>query len=192
VTESNDSPVATPSQTVGPFFHGGLATETLLGLMAGPQTPGERLRLRIRVFDGAGDPLPDALVELWQADAAGRYVEQPDHVDAHPGHAFRGWGRLPTSAAGECTFETIRPGATPADDGRQQAAHINVCLFFRGIMRHIFTRIYFADDPLLAADPVMALVPALRRQTLVAERMDDMWAFDIRLQGERETVFFDL
>ena len=116
--------------------------------MAGPHTKGERLRLRIRVFDGAGEPLPDALVELWQADAAGRYVEQPDHADVDPGHAFRGWGRLPTSAAGECTFDTIRPGATTAADGRQQAAHINVCLFFRGIMRHIFTRIYFADDPL--------------------------------------------
>lgn len=192
MTDPKDELVATPSQTVGPFFHGGLATEPLLGSMAGPHTKGERLRLRISVFDGAGEPLPDALVELWQADAAGRYAEQPDHPDANPGHAFRGWGRLPTSAAGECTFETIRPGATTAIDGRRQAAHINVCLFFRGIMRHIFTRMYFADDPLLPDDPVLALVPAPRRQTLVATHADDMWAFDIRMQGEHETVFFDL
>jgi protocatechuate 3,4-dioxygenase alpha subunit len=192
VTDSEDQPIATPSQTVGPFFHGGLATEPLLGLMAGPHTKGERLRLRIKVFDGAGEPLPDALVELWQADAEGRYLGEPDHTDADPGHAFRGWGRLPTTAAGECTFDTIRPGATRAADARQQAAHINVCLFFRGIMRHIFTRIYFADDPQLADDPVMALVPEPRRRTLVATRVGDIWAFDIHLQGDNETVFFDL
>ena len=192
MTESEDQPTATPSQTVGPFFHGGLATEPLLGLMAGPHTKGKRLRLRIRVFDGAGEPLPDALVELWQADAEGRYAGEPDHTDADPGHAFRGWGRLPTTAAGECTFDTIRPGATRAADGRQQSAHINVCLFFRGIMRHIFTRIYFADDPQLADNPVLALVPEARRRTLVATRVGDIWTFDIHLQGDDETVFFDL
>jgi protocatechuate 3,4-dioxygenase alpha subunit len=177
---------------VGPFFHAGLATEPLLGQMAGPNTRGERVRLQIRIFDGAGEPLPDALVELWQADAAGRYVEQPDHADADPGCAFRGWGRLPTNTAGECVFETIRPGATTAGDGREQAAHINVCLFFRGIMRHIFTRIYFSDDPALADDPVMALVPESRRHTLVAKRLENTWTLDIRLQGVNETVFFDL
>ena len=192
MTGSHRRPVATPSQTVGPFFHAGLATEPLLGQMAGPHTSGDRLRLRVRVFDGAGEPVPDALVELWQADAAGRYVAQRGDADTEPGHAFRGWARLPTSTTGECTFETIRPGATAASDGRLQAAHINVCLFFRGMLRHIFTRIYFVDDPMLADDPVMALVPESRRHTLAATRTDDTWAFDIHLQGEHETVFFDL
>ena len=192
MTDSDDQLVASASQTVGPFFHAGLANEPLLGQMAGPHTTGDRVRLRVRVFDGAGEPVPDALVELWQADAAGRYVDTPDHADANPGHAFRGWGRLPTNASGECSFDTIRPGVTTASDGRQQAAHINVCLFFRGIMRHIFTRIYFEDDPMLAHDPVLSLVPEPHRHTLVATRTDDTWAFDIHLQGEHETVFFDL
>lgn len=192
MTQRDDPLVASPSQTVGPFFHAGLATEPLLGHMAGPHTRGDRLRLRVRVFDGAGAPVPDALVELWQADASGRYVDEPDHSDSDPGRAFRGWGRLPTDAAGECTFETIRPGAATGSDGRQQAPHINVCLFFRGIMRHIFTRIYFAGDPMLAHDPVMSLVPEGRRPTLVATQTGGAWAFDIHLQGEHETVFFDL
>ena len=192
MTNPDDRFVATASQTVGPFFHAGLATEPLLGQMAGPHTTGERLRLRVRVIDGAGDPVPDALVELWQADASGRYVDTPDHADVDPGRAFRGWGRLPTTATGECTFETIRPGVTAADDGRAQAAHINVCLFFRGLLRHIFTRIYFSGDPMLADDPVLSLVPESRRDTLVATRTGDTWTFDVHLQGPHETVFFDL
>ena len=192
MTTSNDGLVATSSQTVGPFFHFGLATDPRLGQMTGPATPGDRIRLRVRVIDGAGEPLPDALVELWQADAAGRYVDSPDHGDGDPGQAFRGWGRLPTNASGECEFATIRPGATTAGDGRPQASHINVCLFARGMLRHIFTRLYFAGDPMLPADPVLALVPESRRATLVAHQSDGVWTFDIRLQGDRETVFFDL
>jgi len=192
VTAASDRLVATSSQTVGPFFHFGLATDPRLGQMTGPETAGDRIRLRVRVIDGAGEPLPDALVELWQADAGGRYVERPDHAHVDPGQAFRGWGRLPTTATGECEFATIRPGATTAGDGRPQAAHINVCLFARGMLRHIFTRLYFADDPMLAADPVLALVPESRRATLIAHEADGVWRFDIRLQGDSETVFFDL
>jgi protocatechuate 3,4-dioxygenase alpha subunit len=159
--------------------------------MIGPNTPGERIRVRLRLLDGAGEPLPDALIELWQADAGGRYVEVADHPDPDPGQAFRGWGRRPTDRDGWCEFETIRPGVTTTD-GQTQASHINVCLFARGMLRHIFTRLYFAGDPMLAADPVLALVPASRRHTLVAEPVDGAWVMTIHLQGGNETVFFDL
>lgn len=184
--------VASASQTVGPFFHFGLTTDARLGQMIGPDTPGERMTLRIRVVDGAGSPLPDAMVELWQADASGAYAEQPDHSSAEPGHAFRGWGRLPTDDAGVCEFHTIRPGAPTAADGARPAAHINVCLFARGMLRHLFTRVYFEGDPMLEADPVLALVPAARRTTLLARVVDGVWTFEIRLQRGDETVFFDL
>lgn len=187
-----DTLVATPSQTVGPYLHIGLDTEPRLGVMRGPDTPGDPIALRIRVLDGAGDPLPDALVELWQADASGAFVETADHPNPDPGHAFRGWGRRATDKDGWCEFETIRPGVTTTADGREMAPHINICLFARGMLRHIFTRLYFAGDLRLAADPVLALVPESRRDTLVAAEVDGVWTFVIHLQGAHETVFFDL
>ena len=192
MNRQQESLVAIPSQTVGPYLHIGLDTEPRHGVMIGPNTPGERVRLRLRVVDGAGDPLPDALIELWQADAGGRYVAVADHANPDRGEAFRGWGRRPTDKEGWCEFETIRPGATLAPDGRQQASHINVCLFARGMLRHVFTRVYFAGDPMLADDPVLALVPDARRSTLVAEEAGGAWSMTIRLQGKGETVFFDL
>lgn len=193
MNEEKESLVASPSQTVGPYLHIGLDTEPLHGCMVGPATAGERIRVRIRVTDGAGVAVPDALVELWQADASGSYVDAADHQNAGPGHAFRGWGRRPTRADGWCEFETIRPGATATPDGGRQASHINVCLFARGMLRHIFTRLYFANDPLLGDDPVLALVPVDRRETLLATPDGDgAWVFEIRIQGEGETVFFDL
>lgn len=160
--------------------------------MIGPDTPGDRIRIRLRVLDGAGDPMPDALIELWQADASGQFVEVADHPDAGPGEAFRGWGRRATGKDGWCEFETIRPGAAPVVDGRRQAAHINVCLFARGMLRHVFTRFYFAGDPMLAGDPVLALVPSARRATLMATEAAGAWELTLRLQGPGETVFFDL
>jgi protocatechuate 3,4-dioxygenase, alpha subunit len=184
---------ATASQTVGPFFHFGLADNASLGCLAGPDTSGERMRLRISVLDGDGLPVPDALVELWQADANGVYVRPADaaHVLSPPG--FSGFGRLPTGADGSCIFETIRPGRVPDDRGGLQASHINVCLFARGLLRQLYTRIYVDDAARLDADPVLLLVPKDRRETLIARAgADGMWCFDIRLQGERETVFFDL
>jgi protocatechuate 3,4-dioxygenase, alpha subunit len=192
VSNLSEPLVASPSQTVGPYLHIGLDTEPRHGVMIGPDTPGERLRLRVRVLDGVGAPLPDALIELWQADASGRYVDAADHPNPDPGEAFRGWGRRPTGKDGWCEFETIRPGVTTAPDGGRQAPHINVCLFARGMLRHIFTRFYFADDPMLAGDPVLSLVPEARRGTLIARQADGAWAFVIRLQGDGETVFFDL
>ena len=193
MTDRDADLVATPSQTVGPFFDFGLTTpNAALGQMAGPDTPGERIRLRVRVLDGAGAVVPDAVVEVWQADASGAYPGVPDREPATPGQAFLGWGRLGTNEDGTCEFQTIRPGRVPTGKGRLAASHVDVCLFARGLLRHIFTRIYFAGDPALSEDPVLALVPEQRRETLLAHAEGDRWVFDLRLQGEGETVFFDL
>jgi protocatechuate 3,4-dioxygenase alpha subunit len=176
--------VATPSQTVGPFFHFGVAPDERLGTLAGSAV-GERLHLHVRVSDGAGMPLPDCLLEIYQADAAGQYGTG----------AFSGFGRLATHADGTCVFETIRPGRVKDAGGRPQAAHINVCLFARGLLRQIYTRVYFAGDPDLDGDPLLAVVPAERRATLFAtpaSGASGTWQWDIHLQGEHETVFFDL
>jgi protocatechuate 3,4-dioxygenase alpha subunit len=176
--------VATPAQTVGPFFHFGISPDERLGSLAASAV-GERLHLHIRVFDGAGMPLPDALVEIYQANAAGEY-----------GHAdFSGFGRLATNADGGCVFETVRPGRVTDALGRQQAAHINVCFFSRGLLRHLCTRVYFAGDPDLDADPILLLVASERRATLLAtptRGAAGSWEWEIRLQGDHETVFFDL
>lgn len=176
--------IATPSQTVGPFFHVGITADQTLGSLAASAV-GERLHLRVHVFDGAGMPLPDAMIEIYQANAAGEY--------GAPG--FSGFGRLATGADGSCVFETIRPGRVKDPGGVPQAAHVNVCLFARGLLRPLYTRVYFAGDPDLDADPILALAPADRRQTLVAtpaEGASGSWAWSIRLQGAAETVFFDL
>jgi len=130
---------------------------------------------------------------LWQADAAGRYVRPAEPQDVLTPEGFCGFGRLPTGADGSCTFETIRPGRVPDGAGQTQAPHINVCLFARGLLRQVYTRIYFAGDELIATDVVLAQVPESRRHTLVAhETTPGAWLFDIRLQGDGETVFFDL
>jgi protocatechuate 3,4-dioxygenase, alpha subunit len=185
--------VATSSQTVGPFFHFGLADNATLGCLVRDDTRGERLRLLIRVFDGDGAPVPDALIELWQADADGVYVRLQDPKDVLRPTGFCGFGRLPTGVDGACVFETIRPGAERDAQGRTQASHINVCLLARGLLRQIYTRVYFAGDPDLGSDAVLALVPEERRPSLVAQPIGPgEWGFDLRLQGDAETVFFDL
>lgn len=179
--------IATASQTVGPFFHFGLAANEALGRVAPAGAEGERIRLRVRVLDGDGAPVPDALIETYQADAHGRYGDP----------AFHGFGRLPTREDGACLFETLRPGAVECEGG-PQAPHVNVCVFARGLLRHLYTRIYFPDAGDLDRDPLLALVPAPRRETLLARRTDQpgadvpQWEFVIRLQGAGETVFFDL
>ena len=179
--------IATASQTVGPFFSFGLTTNESLGHVASSDAPGEHLRLRVRILDGNGAPVPDAVVELWQANAAGSYDMKSPH--------FRGFGRLGTDARGGCTFETVRPGVVPDGQGGTNAPHINICLFMRGLLRHVYTRAYFAGDPLLEQDAVLALVPEERRDTLIAHPAPGStaeWTFEVRLQGESETVFFDL
>lgn len=177
-------PIATPSQTVGPFFFFGLTPDDRLGSLADTAV-GERLHLHVRILDGVGMPVSDSLIEIYQANAAGEYGTP----------AFRGFGRLATHADGTCTFETIRPGRVAAPQGGTQAAHINVCVFARGLLRHLYTRVYFAGDPDLDTDPLLALVPAERRATLLARSAAGAagsWEWEIRLQGDGETVFFDL
>ncbi|MGA3025650.1 MAG: protocatechuate 3,4-dioxygenase subunit alpha [Bryobacteraceae bacterium] len=169
--------IPTASQTVGPFFNFALTTNRSLGVLAREGAEGERIRLTFRVTDGDGAPTPgDSMIELWQADARGRYT------NADPN--FCGFGRLETDADGVCVFETVKPGAV---DG--QAPHINVTVFARGLLKHLYTRLYFEGEPANAHDRVLALVPEERRVTLLAK---PAWSFEIRLQGDRETVFFDV
>jgi protocatechuate 3,4-dioxygenase alpha subunit len=183
-----------PSQTIGPFFHFALTQDVALGCMARPGARGERIRVRFRLLDGDGNPVTDAMFELWQADASGRYHHPADGEGTDPDPAFCGFGRLPTDEDGVCVFETIRPGRVADATGRQ-ASHINVSIFTRGLLDRLCTRLYFAGDPTLAEDPVLALVPEGRRHTLIAQRDakdQGRWNLDIRLQGEEETVFFDI
>ncbi len=177
----------TASQTVGPFFHFAMGTDPALGTLVAEGTKGERIRLVVRVFDGDAEPISDALIEIYQADADGHY---PVDRAAHAG--FSGFGRLATDIDGTCVFETIRPGLVEDEGGRAQARHINVCLFARGLLHELYTRIYFAGDPGLASDPLLGCVPEDRRRTLIAspEAATGTWRFDIHLQGEHETVFF--
>jgi len=189
------SHVPSASQTVGPFFNFGLTTNPNLGNPVGPGVEGERISLRFRVLDGDGVPAPgDAMIEIWQADSAGRYPH-PSDARAIKDGVFHGFGRLDTDAAGRCTFETIKPGCVAAPDGNFQAPHITVLVFARGLMRHLHTRVYFEGEPANAQDPVLALVPPARRATLMARPSQSdpqLWTFDIVLQGDGETVFFDV
>jgi protocatechuate 3,4-dioxygenase, alpha subunit len=191
----------TPSQTVGPFFSIGLTAKhsersaSIGNTLVACDAAGERIRVEGRVFDGDGRPVNDALLEIWQADAAGRYAHRAD-AKALPNAAFQGFGRAGTDAQGAFWFATIKPGRVPAPDGTTQAPHIVMAVFARGMLRQQYTRIYFADDPANASDPVLALVPPDRRTTLLAERQvrraDLVYGFDVHLQGDNETVFFDI
>ena len=152
----------TPSQTSGPFLHVGLTDTRSASCVAGEGAKGERMWLTFRLFDGDGSPVPDAMIELWQADSEGNYK------DGGPGGEFSGFGRLATTEDGSCTFETIRPGRVPGPGNTLQAPHINVSVFSRGLLKRLSTRVYFADDPANSEDPVLALVPEDRRATLLA------------------------
>jgi protocatechuate 3,4-dioxygenase, alpha subunit len=181
--------IPTASQTMGPFFNFGLTANSALGRLAGDGAMGQRIQLTVQIRDGAGAPAPgDAMIELWQADAQGKYAHPEDTKRATPDPNFSGFGRMETQPGGCCIFETVKPGATPG-----QAPHINVTLFARGLLKHLHTRIYFEGEPANAEDPVLALVPADRRWTLLArETGPGAWRFEIQLQGEGETVFFDV
>ena len=165
----------TASQTVGPFFGIGLAWGYDL-VLAGPGVDGERVVVEGRVLDGDRQPVPDAVLEIWQADARGRF--------GAPG--FRGFGRVATDAVGRFRIATIRPGSV---DG--QAPHLAVSLFARGLLRRLLTRVYLPGAG-LAADPVLARVPEARRATLIARGGAEALAWDIVLQGDGETVFFEV
>ena len=193
-------PGQTPSQTVGPFFAYGLTPEqygypfrSLAGAtLAADGVEGQRIRIEGQVLDGAGALVPDAVIEIWQADAAGRYAHPADPRGSNA--AFRGFGRCGTGTDPEnrFAFETVKPGSP---DGTQ-APHVNVIVLMRGLLLHTYTRIYFADEAEAnARDPVLAALPPERRATLIAPRSatprGPVYRFDIRMQGERETVFFD-
>jgi protocatechuate 3,4-dioxygenase alpha subunit len=188
--------VPNPSQTVGPFFHFSLTTEAhSVGRIAGPQAKGERVWLMCRVLDGDGAPLNDAMIEIWQADGEGKYNRPDDPRTSSENPTFTGFGRMGTDESGMCEFETIKPGCVPGPGSVLQAPHLNVAVFSRGLLRQLYTRIYFDGDPANAEDPVLALVPAERRGTLLAQPeagRTGHWRFDIHLQGEHETVFFDV
>jgi protocatechuate 3,4-dioxygenase alpha subunit len=187
----------TASQTVGPFFAPGLLrADAQCNVLVAPTTADVRIRIEGRALDGDGLPLPDALVEIWQANAAGRYNHPADERDLPLDPQFTGFGRSGTDADGRYWFETIKPGRVPFDDQRLQAPHICVAVFARGLLNHAYTRLYFADDPATDTDPVIQLVPVARRATLLAQPTStngrQVYHFDIVLQGMDETVFFNL
>jgi protocatechuate 3,4-dioxygenase, alpha subunit len=192
----------TPSQTVGPFFAYGLTSngkydwnDAFTSNLVTPDTSGERIRIEGRVFDGGGAPVPDCMLEIWQADAQGRFSD-PQDQRALPNSSFKGFGRCGTDANGGYAFGTIKPGMVPDPDGKPQAPHILLAIFARGMLLQNYTRIYFDGETANAADPVLALVPADRRATLIAERVpgngNAVYRLDIHLQGDNETVFFDI
>jgi protocatechuate 3,4-dioxygenase alpha subunit len=197
----------TPSQTVGPFFAYGLTPkgrcqwdpngqyswkETIGDNLVTPDATGEKIRIEGRITDGDGAPINDAMLEIWQADAQGRYASAAD-TRARPNTQFKGFGRSATNKDGEFGFATVKPGAVPGPKGAMQAPHIVIVIFSRGMLRQVYTRIYFADEAANAKDPILALVPADRRETLIATKQaDGVYRFDIRMQGENETVFFEV
>jgi protocatechuate 3,4-dioxygenase, alpha subunit len=184
--------VPTPSQTVGPFLHIGLTDKYSRKQIARQEVPGERVRIKCIVLDADGLPVGDAMIEIWQADAEGKYNHPDDPRGTDAGAHFHGFGRAATDQNGVCEFETVKPGGVPGIENTMQAPHLNLAIYARGILLHLYTRIYFADDPANASDPVLALVPQERRDTLLAHYDTGVWHFDIRLRGERETVFFDI
>jgi protocatechuate 3,4-dioxygenase, alpha subunit len=211
------TPGQTPWQTVGPFFHYGLPWKggaDLVGqsdLGARPdlfpeahyvlnlsspkgEVAGERIEVAGAVYDADGAPIPDAMIEIWQANSAGRYRSLADGREDLPlDEGFIGWGRSSTSKDGVYRFLTIKPGRVPGPGNAMQAPHIAVGVFGRGLLKRLVTRIYFEDEAANAEDPILELAPADRRRTLIARRTGEgVYRFDIHLQGEQETVFFDL
>lgn len=183
--------LTTPSQTVGPFY----ALPDGLLWPDGPEVvvpgaPGAIL-LRGTVFDGAGEPVPDAVLEIWQADERGRFAHHADPRGA--AGSFQGFGRCGTDPRGGFWFRTVKPGPLPTPDGRTEAPHLDVTVLARGMLQRLVTRVYFPDEAAAnAADPVLSTVEEERRGTLVAVAEPDGLRFDVRLQGDGETVFFEL
>lgn len=196
--DEGSTPGLTPSQTIGPFFHYALSpageyrfddlvTSDLTG------AAGERIRIEGRIVDGDGQPVTDALIEIWQADADGCY---PARDRARSNATFQGFGRAASDHEGRFWFTTVKPGRAPGPDRGLQAPHVAVNIFARGLLRQLVTRCYFDDEASAnGSDPILALVPQERRGSVVARRQDGagkiVYRFDIRLQGEGETVFFE-
>lgn len=198
----------TASQTAGPYVHIGLAPKqagfdifekNFDNVLAGPNTSGERIRIEGRVFDGSGTPVRDVLIEIWQANAAGRYHHPADRQNKPLDEDFRGWGRgCSDFESGMYSFDTVKPGSVEGRNGRPMAPHINFWVVARGINVGLNTRMYFSDEAEAnAKDPVLNLVEwEVRRKTLIAQRSEKdgqvVYRFDIQLQGPDETVFFDI
>lgn len=181
----------TPSQTVGPYLRIGLIYGETQGDLVQDETIGERIVISGTVFDGNGEPIPDALVEIWQPDAQGIFNHPADPRCHQADPYFRGFGRAETRLAGKFQFRTVKPGTL--QEG--YAPFINVTVFARGMLVHAITRIYFADEPANNDDPVLLSIPPERRHTLLAQREEATvgvtYHFDIHLQGNDETVFFN-
>jgi protocatechuate 3,4-dioxygenase alpha subunit len=175
---------ATAWQTVGPYFRIGFEHLDTVRIAA-PDTPGEHVAIEGRVLDGNGKPVPDGIIEIWQADADGEY--------SSTWQGFRGFGRIATDPNGRFGFTTIKPGPVPGPRGRTQSPHLAVRVMMRGLLKDLVTRMYFPGED-LSVDPVLLLVPESRRATLIAapsEQDGATFTWNIELQGERETVFFD-
>lgn len=183
--------VATPSQTVGPFFSIGMEPRTVREI-AGPEVAGERVTISGRVLDRDGQPVPDAVLEIWQADGHGRYAHPEDPRGRAVEKDFAGYGRVPTNDDGEFRFTTVKPGSVPGPNGTMQAPHLAVSVFMRGLLNRLVTRIYFPEEAGNATDFVLNLIEAVRRETLVARRTSTgELEWNVILQGAAETVFFD-
>jgi protocatechuate 3,4-dioxygenase, alpha subunit len=191
--------VHTANQPIGPFYHFALnpgweTGDNSAGVMAGPEALGERVRLTVRLLDRDGNPVTNGMIELWQADAGGKYDHPADTQNKIADPAFRGFGRLATDEQGLCVFETVKPGPVPGLGERMQAPHIDVTVYAPGLLRRVVTRIYFEGDPANVSDQVLELVSADRRPTLMARGgvEGSQWYFDLHLTGPCETVFFDI
>jgi protocatechuate 3,4-dioxygenase alpha subunit len=200
----------TPSQTVGPFFAYGLTPKgrahwdpngtyswknTVESDLVTPDTVGTRIRIEGTVYDGDGVAINDCMIEIWQADAQGRYANARDNR-ALPNSSFKGFGRSATDKAGVFAFDTIKPGQVEGPGGKPQAPHIVVCIFSRGMIRQVYTRLYFDDEAANDADPILNMVPQERRGTLIAHKQPGseppLYRFSVHMQGDNETVFFDI
>ena len=179
------------SQTVGPYLHIGLTWLVTDNLM-GPGVSGQPITVEGRVVDADGRPVDDALIEIWQANAHGRYAHPEDTRDLPLEPGFRGFGRVPTDVNGRFRFTTVKPGPVPAPGGGMQAPHVNVTIFMRGMLKQLRTRIYFAGDAANASDPLLDRIAEARRDTLVARPLGhDAFEWNVVLQGSGETVFLD-
>ena len=183
--------VPAPSQTSGPFLSIGLLRDHVGPSVVSEDDP-RAIRIRGRLLDGNGDPVPDGLIEIWQANAAGRYAHEEDtRTDVPLEDGFRGFGRSGTVDDGWFEFVTVKPGRVPAPDGELQAPHIVVLVFARGLLKHLVTRLYFPDESEAnGADPILSELDETERATLIGRAEDGGLRFDIRLQGDGETTFF--
>ena len=181
----------TSSQTIGPYLHIGMdwAVDPEL---AAPGVAGERIEVAGRIVDGDGAPVTDAMLEIWQANSHGRYAHPEDTRELPLDQGFSGWGRVTTDDDGRFRFRTIKPGRVPGSDGRRQAPHLNITIFMRGMLRQLVTRLYLEGEADNASDATLSGVPPARRETLIARRDGGRYEWNVVLQGNNETVFFDV